>query len=254
MGRHRCPTWFTEAGPAPRGRTRKGSGFPRQRPGIGSQSVLGRPEGRGPLPRPAVSCSRRPGWPRRYLCPRAPPVRVRAARRRAAGPGVRAGRAGRAAARSGSPDWSSASAACPRAGPGCPASPSASGSSSSCCSGCGRSGLGAVARPWPGSRPRSSPRSGRRRPCCCAVAAGRWWFAAAWVAVETIRSAGRSAGCPGAGCRSPSRARPGRTPCPTSAWPALSFLLALLGALLAQLVTGPARVAGRAGRRRASRR
>ena len=77
-------------------------------------------------------------------------------------------------------------------------------------------------------------RWGRRPPCCCAGAAGPLWFARRLGGDrdDPLGLAVQRA-CRGAGCPTPWRARPGRTRLPYVGMAGVSFLLALLGALLA---------------------
>ena len=71
---------------------------------------------------------------------------------------------------------------------------------------------------------------------------GAWWFGAAWVAVETIRSDWPFSGMPWGRLSFAVAGTPWQDALPYVGMAGLAYLLAVLGALLAQLVTGPARV------------
>ncbi len=71
---------------------------------------------------------------------------------------------------------------------------------------------------------------------------GAWWFAAAWVAVETIRSDWPFSGMPWGRLSYAVAGTGWQDALPYVGMAGLSYLLAVLGALLAQLVTGPGRV------------
>ena len=71
---------------------------------------------------------------------------------------------------------------------------------------------------------------------------GAWWFGAAWVAVETIRSDWPFSGMPWGRLSYAVAGTPWQDALAYVGMAGLSYLLAVLGALLAQLVTGPGRM------------
>jgi apolipoprotein N-acyltransferase len=71
---------------------------------------------------------------------------------------------------------------------------------------------------------------------------GAWWFAAAWVAVETIRSDWPFSGMPWGRLPYAVAGTGWQDALPYVGMAGLSYLLAVLGALLAQVVTGPGRL------------
>ena len=192
---------------------RRGGEFPRQLPDLGSRSVPGRPEGRRGPSAPAGPRISPPAH--RYLCPRAPADRSRAARRAPCWPRRSSRSASPPCCRWGWPASCSSSTACPPGARGCPGSRSGSGSSSCCSSGCGWSATTPGWR-WPRCRPRSSaPWAPRCRGCCGSAPGRRGSPPRGWPSRRS-GPAGRWAGCPGGGWRTRSPGRRGRRRCRAS--------------------------------------